>query len=57
MEKNYKTIDIKLKYNDGKNIASAQNGVEVIHRKFKEDFIELRLRGSKQRINQILKKS
>ena len=56
IEKNYKTIDIKLNYNDGKNIALAQNGVEVIHRKFREDFIELRLRGSKQRINQILNK-
>ena len=57
MKKDYKTIDIKLKYNDGKNIALVQNGVEVIRRKFKDEFIELRLRGSKQRINQILNKS
>ena len=54
MEENFQTIDLEFPYDQGKTIAQAQEGVEVLSRKYEEDGVKLRIRGSRSRINQIL---
>ena len=54
MEANYQTIDIEFPYEDGKTIAQAQEGVDVLERSYEEDGVKLKIRGSQSRINQIL---
>ncbi|MBI89270.1 MAG: GTPase HflX [Candidatus Marinimicrobia bacterium] len=54
MELNYSTVEIEFPYNNGKHIANAQEGVEVIERIYEKDVVKLKIRGNKSRINQIL---
>ena len=54
MEANYQTIDLEFPYEDGRTIAQAQEGVEVLERAYEEDGVKLKIRGSKSRIDQIL---
>ena len=54
MEANYQTIDLQFPYEDGKTIAQAQEGVEVLERSYEEDGVKLKIRGSRSRIDQIL---
>jgi len=54
MEKNYQTIELEFSYEDGKVIANAQKGVEVLERVYDDDGVKLRIRGTRPRINQIL---
>ena len=54
MEESYQTIELQFSYDDGKKIAQVQEGVDVLKRDYKEKGVELKIRGSKSRINQIL---
>ena len=54
MEENFQTIDLEFSYDQGKTIAHAQEGVEVLQREYEENGVKLRIRGSRSRINQIL---
>ncbi len=54
MEANYQTIDLEFAYEDGRTIAQAQEGVEVLERAYEEDGVKLKIRGSRSRIDQIL---
>ena len=54
MEENFQTIDLEFPYDQGKTIAHAQEGVEVLKREYEENGVKLRIRGSRSRINQIL---
>ena len=54
MEKNYQTIELKFSYNEGRIIANAQKGVEVLERNYSDEKVKLKIRGSKPRISQIL---
>ena len=54
MEANYQTIDLEFPYEDGRTIAKAQEGVEVLERAYEEDGVKLKIRGSRLRIDQIL---
>ena len=54
MEENFQTIDLEFPYDQGKTIAHAQEGVEVLKREYEENGVKLRIRGSQSRINQIL---
>ena len=54
MEKNYQTIELKFSYSEGRIIANAQKGVEVLERKYGDEKVKLKIRGSKPRISQIL---
>ena len=54
MEANYQTIDLEFPYEDGRTIAQAQEGVEVLERAYEEDGVKLKIRGSQSRIDQIL---
>ena len=54
MDENYGTIDIEIPYNNGKKIAYAQKDVLVLKRKYKENLVQLKIRGNKTRLNQII---
>ncbi len=54
MEENFQTIDLEFSYDQGKIIAHAQEGVEVLKREYEENGVKLKIRGSRSRINQIL---
>ena len=54
MEENFQTIDLEFPYDQGKTIAHAQEGVDVLKREYEENGVKLRIRGSQSRINQIL---
>ena len=54
MDENYETIDIEIPYNEGAKIAYAQRDVMVLKRDYKDDVIQLKIRGNKSRLNQIL---
>jgi len=54
MEENFQTVDLEFPYNQGKTIAHAQEGVDVLKREYEENGVKLRIRGSRSRINQIL---
>ena len=54
MEENFETVDLSFTYDQGKTIAQAQEGVEVLKREYEEDIVRLKIRGSRSRINQII---
>ena len=54
IEDNFITVDLEFPYDQGKAIAKAQEGVEVLKREYDDTSMKLRIRGSRTRINQIL---
>ena len=48
------TINIEIPYKAGDKIAYAQKDVMVLKRHYKDDVIQLKIRGSKNRLNQII---
>ena len=55
MEKNYKVLDFKLPYRDSKNISLIQNSTFVISRKYKDEYLHIKAKGPKGRMNSLLK--
>ena len=53
MDKDYKTIEIKLPYEKPKEIAFSQQGVDIIIRDYNNDYVYLKIRGPSERIDQI----
>ena len=53
MDKDYKTIEIKLPYEKPKEIAFSQQGVDIIKRDYNNDHVYLKIRGPAERIDQI----
>ena len=53
MDKDYRTIEIKLPYEKPKEIAFSQQGVDIIKRDYNNDYVYLKIRGPSERINQI----
>ena len=54
MDQDYETINIEIPYEAGDKIAYAQKDVMVLKRYYKDDVIQLKIRGNKNRINQII---
>ncbi|MFL3008909.1 MAG: GTPase HflX [Candidatus Neomarinimicrobiota bacterium] len=54
MDKDYETINIEIPYESGAKIAYAQKDVTVLKRDYKDDVIQLKIRGNKNRLNQII---
>ena len=54
IEFSYETVDVKFSYQDSKLISKIQENVIVLERNYMTDFVKLKLRGSKSRINKIL---
>jgi GTP-binding protein HflX len=55
MDKDYRTVDIHLTYDQNRLSAFAQSDVKVLDRNYDEDGIYLKLRGSASRIKKILR--
>ena len=53
MDKNHITIELQLPYNEPKKIAFSQQGVEIVKKDYKTDYVYLKIRGSIRRIDQI----
>ena len=54
MDEFYEVVDLKFSYSDSKAIAQAQEGVDVLERSYNNDHVQLKVKGSSWRINQIL---
>ena len=57
MNDEYETIEISIPYSESRQISMAQRNVEVLDRIYKEDRINLKIKGSKERIKNILNNS
>ena len=55
MEKNYKTVDLKLPYSNSKNISLIQNSTFVISRKYKDEYLHIKAKGPIGKMNSLLK--
>ena len=55
MEKNYKTVNLKLPYSNSKNISLIQNSTFVISRKYKDEYLHIKAKGPIGRIDSLLK--
>ena len=54
IEDSYETVDVKFPYSDSKLISKIQDNVIVLERNYMNEYVKLKLRGSKARINKIL---
>ena len=50
----YKTVEITFSYEQGKELANAQENVEVLERHYQNDSIRLKIKGKRDRVNQII---
>ncbi|SUZ55083.1 uncharacterized protein METZ01_LOCUS7937 [marine metagenome] len=57
MNEEYEIIEISFPYSEGRQISMAQRDVEVLDRNYQDDRINLKIKGSKERIQKILNKS
>ena len=57
MNDEYETIEISIPYSEARQISMAQKNVQVLDRIYKEDRINLKIKGSKERIKNILNNS
>ena len=54
MDGDYETVEITFSYDQGKELAKAQENVEVLERHYQNDSIRLKIKGSRDRVNQII---
>ena len=54
MNADYKTVEITFSYEQGKELANAQENVEVLERHYQNDSIRLKIKGRRNRVNQII---
>ncbi len=53
MDENFQIVDLQFSYQDSKNMALAQEGVDVLERSYDDDGVRLKIKGASWRINQI----
>ena len=54
MNAGYETVEITFSYEQGKELANAQEDVEVLERHYQNDSIRLKIKGRRNRVNQII---
>ena len=54
MDENLEELNLTFSYNEPKEIAIAQEGVSVLERNYNNDHVELRVKGTRERIGQLL---
>ena len=54
MNADYETAEITFSYEQGKELAKAQENVEVLERHYQNDSIKLKIKGRRNRVNQII---
>ncbi|MBT3479731.1 MAG: GTPase HflX [Candidatus Marinimicrobia bacterium] len=56
MDENYQIVNLKFSYQESKELAQAQEGVDVLERNYEDDHVQLKIKGSRWRISQIQSK-
>ena len=54
MDGDYETVEITFSYDQGKELAKAQENVEVLERHYQNDSIKLKIKGRRNRVKQII---
>ena len=54
MDENLEELNLTFSYNEPKEIAIAQEGVSVLERNYNNDHVELRVKGTREKIGQLL---
>lgn len=54
MDENYRTVELHIPFEQGREIAAAQEGVDVLEREYNDTGIRLKVRGDIRRIEQIM---
>ena len=54
MNADYETVEITFSYKQGKELAKVQENVEVLERHYQNDSIRLKIKGRRNRVNQII---
>jgi len=54
MNADYETVEITFSYEQGKELAKAQENVEVLERHYQNDSIRLKIKGRRNRVKQII---
>ncbi len=57
MDENYRTAEVRFSYEQGKALAAAQEGVDVLERVYDDQGVHLKIRGISRRVNQIVNSS
>ena len=53
MDEKFQVVDLQFSYLDSKAMVQAQEGVDVLERHYHDDYVHLKVKGSRQRISQI----
>ncbi len=53
MDEKFQVVDLQFSYLDSKAMAQAQEGVDVLERHYHDDYVHLKVKGSRHRISQI----
>ena len=53
MDEKFQVVELQFSYLDSKAMAQAQEGVDVLERHYHDDYVHLKVKGSRQRISQI----
>ena len=53
MDDMYQVVDFQFSYKESKALAQAQEGVDVLERNYYDNHVQLKIKGSRWRINQI----
>ncbi len=53
MDENFQIVDLQFSYQEAKEMALAQEGVDVLERNYEDDGVHLKVKGSRWRISQI----
>ncbi|MDP6339516.1 MAG: GTPase HflX [Candidatus Marinimicrobia bacterium] len=53
MDENFQIVDFQFSYRESKELALAQEGVDVLERSYNDDHVHLKVKGSRWRISQI----
>ena len=53
MDENFQIVDLQFSYQEAKEMALAQEGVDVLERNYEDDCVRLKVKGSRWRISQI----
>lgn len=54
MDEDFRTVDLEFSYDQSRELAQAQEGVDILEREYKETSVHLKIKGAKWRIDQIL---
>ena len=54
MDDNLEELNLTFSYNEPKEIAIAQEGVSVLERNYNNDHVELKVKGTRKKIGQLL---